>query len=251
MHRTLDAKEAVDTFLETRQKHLESPAIFHARISTHGTNTVENCHPFVVGGDKRVVLAHNGILPCEPGPFDDRSDTRYFAEEVLPANGGIQSLIEHRQEWEHWMGWQNKVVVIASTSTGGDMAILNRHQGYWNDGLWWSNRSYMPVSQRWSGSYTYKAPKGDTRWPKCDICEQACENVTTVEDTDLCLDCLRTFAPEAYWPTSPLQPCDGCDDMLPRVALSQHKGELLCLACHPTYWDQDTRRAASTFGIAL
>src|ERR1035437_3398377 len=85
--RDMDPKRAVDRFLRERAKYPEGPALFHARMSTHGLPDAHSCHPFRGGGDKRVILAHNGIFPVGMAPKDPRSDTRLFAESILPAMG--------------------------------------------------------------------------------------------------------------------------------------------------------------------
>lgn len=67
-------------------------ALFHWRISTHGTTSIDNCHPFNVGNDDQTVLGHNGILPITMPIHDKRSDTKLFAEYVLPKLGGVTAL---------------------------------------------------------------------------------------------------------------------------------------------------------------
>lgn len=230
----MKADEAIDSFLWERAKRLQFPALFHARISTHGVNTVENCHPFRIGKAKHVAIAHNGILPCEPGPFDIRSDSRFFAEDILPAQGGFMSLISDRVEWERWMGWQNKIVAIGSVRGTPSMVILNRIMGDFDEGIWWSNRSYKRVATyRTTSWYT-----GTSRWPQCEVCGTKCESVTTVEDVDLCTDCHKMLDPESYWPTREACECEGCGDLLPKDALTLHRNEMLCSACLPITWEQ-------------
>ena len=63
VHRGMDAHEVIDAFANARGQHPSGPALFHSRLATHGDTTVDNCHPFPVGGDDRTVIAHNGILP--------------------------------------------------------------------------------------------------------------------------------------------------------------------------------------------
>ncbi|MFE7803032.1 hypothetical protein [Nocardia sp. NPDC057440] len=65
---------------------------------------MENCHPFVVGGDPRTVLAHNGIL-AHPSSGDPRSDRRIAAEDLLPRRpfGSLDSWAGH-ERLERWLG---------------------------------------------------------------------------------------------------------------------------------------------------
>ena len=150
--KTMDPNEGIQSFLGLRTR-ASGPALFHARLATHGVRGVENCHPFGVGGRGDVVLAHNGILPVEPPPFDWRSDSAYFAEEMLAKwlptldqEGGMDA-------WAQWMGPANKVVVLSTASVlASPVYILNEGEGVWDDGIWWSNtgyRSFPAVVDRW------------------------------------------------------------------------------------------------------
>lgn len=90
--RTMNADTSINRFIEMRTKYPEGYAMWHARLATHGSTTVDNCHPFKVGHDERTYLAHNGILPIIEPQGDLRSDTRIFAEDLLPAIGGVSAL---------------------------------------------------------------------------------------------------------------------------------------------------------------
>lgn len=84
--KSLDLAEALESFVAARERHPAGPALFHSRWATHGSVNLPNVHPFVVGGSELTVVAHNGILPTEahPAKGDDRSDSRKFADEILP-----------------------------------------------------------------------------------------------------------------------------------------------------------------------
>ena len=88
----MDATTNILRFIELRTQYPQGYAMWHARYATHGAKTVDNCHPFQVGHDARTYLAHNGILDVHIPKTDDRSDTRVFAEELLPAIGGVTAL---------------------------------------------------------------------------------------------------------------------------------------------------------------
>jgi len=157
--RTMNADTSINRFLQMRALHPEGYALWHARFATHGTTSVENCHPFRVGGDRKTYLAHNGILPIIEPQGDDRSDTRIFAEDLLPAIGGVASLDNPQV--------QN---LIEDFTTGSKICVLTVHpdakfQCYlfhedkgWRDdsNVWWSNDTcYLPKP------YTYS---GDNKW---------------------------------------------------------------------------------------
>jgi predicted glutamine amidotransferase len=65
VQRGLDGEAVIDAFIAARLQHPQGPALFHSRLATHGDTTLDNCHPFTLGGDTRTVLAHNGVLPAE------------------------------------------------------------------------------------------------------------------------------------------------------------------------------------------
>ena len=127
------------------------PAIFHFRITTHGLTDVDNCHPFNVGDDDKTVLAHNGILPIVMPVHETRSDTKIFAEYILPGMGGVTALDnkETFESVEEWASGSKLVVLSVNPSSVYDWYIINESLGHWLDGMWWSNKSYIrytPVS---------------------------------------------------------------------------------------------------------
>lgn len=161
----------IEAFDSVRARHPESYALFHSRITTDGLTNEDNCHPFVVGGDPRTVLAHNGILPAlaRPGKGDNRSDTRILAEDLIPAgNFGHLSTRRARRRLVRWMGserYGNKVAILTTDPSYGKRAyLLNEQLGEWSEGIWYSNSGYLPYTYRassWSSSYGYGGAFGD------------------------------------------------------------------------------------------
>lgn len=197
VRRGMDAIDMIETFDALRREHPHGPALFHSRFTTHGATTVDNCHPFPVGGDPRTVLAHNGVLPAEvqPGKDDPRSDTRITAEEFIPAFGSLRSQ-RTRQRLQRWMSPANKVVILTVDRRFTQQAyILNEQSGMWDGDVWYSNDAYLPMEQlEWEPS-----PHGQrSDWPwwmdvslgHCPVCEAI---INTAEDTcpncGCCLDC--------------------------------------------------------------
>jgi len=171
--RGMNHNDVIDRFLTTREKHINGWAMFHARMTTHGETVKENCHPFRVGGSPDTILAHNGILSNVKIPAGDkRSDTRVFAEDLLPARLNI---LDHKKKFkklEKWAGGSKIAVFTTDRRLNKAMYIINEKLGSWDDdGLWWSNSSYKqsyyitPTYGR-TGSWvpSYDIAKGDGKY---------------------------------------------------------------------------------------
>lgn len=160
VQRGMNADAMVEQFRTCRQQHPDGPALFHSRFSTHGESTIDNCHPFPIGGDSRTVLAHNGILPREvqPQEKDPRSDTRITAEQFLPAFGSLRSR-QARLRFQRWMRPHNKIVILTVDRRFKQRAyILNERSGIWENNIWYSNDGYQPPPPgRWE-------PSAHPRW---------------------------------------------------------------------------------------
>lgn len=128
-----------------RKSHA-GPALFHFRITTHGKTDLTNCHPFRVGGDDLSVLGHNGMLPIEMPVSDDRSDTHLFAQYVLPQMGGVPALDDDAtfEQVSQWSRGSKMVILSANPLAQYDWYIVNEKEGHWDQGMWWSNYSYVP-----------------------------------------------------------------------------------------------------------
>ena len=150
---SMNFQETMNKFLDMRTKHT-GPALFHFRWATHGSETVDNCHPFLLGNDPNTVVAHNGILPVSILKGDERSDTRVFAQDIMPAVGGITSLDndEYHKQLSEWAKGNKLVFLTNNDDALYDFYIVNEHLGHWDEDMWWSNYSYEAVTT------TYKYP---------------------------------------------------------------------------------------------
>ena len=161
VRRSLSTEGMIDEFLVARKRHLNQPAMFHARNATGDSPvTLENVQPIRV--TSRYSVAHNGYLfQHEKG----KSDSRIFAEEILPrynlSDPGSRALLEQR------MG-PNKAVILSS----GVAVILNAHLGISSpDGTWHSNRDYLGISHLRDGLCPQCHAETDLK-PVCEPCEE-------------------------------------------------------------------------------
>lgn len=152
----LSGAAMVEAFAGDRARHPEGPALFHSRMATHGAEDKGNCHPFYVDGDRRTVIAHNGILPkdVQPRNGDRRSDTAILAAGMAGRFGSLRKP-QVRAAVKLWMGGYNKIVILSvNRRFGGNAFILNEEAGIWTpEGIWYSNDGYRLTGDRWSYSY--------------------------------------------------------------------------------------------------
>jgi hypothetical protein len=187
--KSLSAEEALDTFITAREAHPEGHALFHSRWATHGGINTDNVHPFYVGGSQTTVVAHNGILPSKahPSKGDPRSDTRKFADEILPRQYRRLNRKGVRHALSQWIGAGNKLVILTVDDRYKRNAfIINEQRGNWDaTGIWHSNYDYLDARSWGQASYTtgtlgYTStwvpslkPAGSCKpslWEPCDIC---------------------------------------------------------------------------------
>jgi glutamine amidotransferase len=162
--RGMSAKKVIKQFLEVRKEFPDNYAMFHARYATHGVKNEDNCHPFKVPYDATFApdtyLAHNGVLDINISAGDRRSDTRIFAEDTLPAMGGVTAL-DDDHVWAMVSKWAlgSKIVIFTLDPNAKETCyIINESAGHWdNEGMWWSNSTYKQ-----SGWSTYLGTPSDT-----------------------------------------------------------------------------------------
>ena len=199
--RGMSAKKVISEFLSVRKQYPQSYAMFHARFATHGVKNEENCHPFQVGSSTQTYLAHNGILDVEIHATDRRSDTRVFAEDVLPAMGGVSAL-DDDNVWRILSKWAmgSKIAVLTlDQHAKANCYIINEASGHWDSaGVWWSNTTYKEDS--WSKYYSL--PHADpsvsildteTECPSCGALLLEDGNPYYCEFCMVCYDCFGTY----------------------------------------------------------
>lgn len=154
---SMDGDVTIAKYVEAVERDPECWSMFHARFSTHGTETVDNVHPFRVGGSKKTVLAHNGILPVDVPRGSKRSDTRIFAESILP-NMGL-GVLDSKSEYaalERWCAGSKLAIFSIDPRLNNNVYIVNEELGHWKDGTWWSNNGYSFCWSRFGDGYSFK-----------------------------------------------------------------------------------------------
>jgi hypothetical protein len=220
IRRGMHAEQMIEAFTAARRARPHGPALFHSRFGTHGRTSLGNCHPFLVGGDARTVIAHNGVLPAsvQPQRGDPRSDTRIAAEEYLPACGPLR-LRRTRLRLQRWMGTDNKIVILTVDRRSTRRAyILNEDAGIWDDGIWYSNTGYRPPlrpeavsARRWESGLLWgceggSAPQGEQCWycgastvdGYCPMCRWCADCEQSAEDCQ----CYAPAAGSIGWTTA-------------------------------------------------
>ena len=184
VERTMNPDEAVNKFLELRGKYPEGYAMWHARLATHGSQTIANCHPFPVGHDTQTYLAHNGILPVLEDNTD-RSDTRIFAEDILHDMGGVKAL-DNEQLYniiEDFTSGSKVCVLTVDPRAEYQCYLIHEEKGKKDEsGVWWSNDSCYLTS--WASKPSVLKPYGSYDGYYDEI-EVECFNCKSVNTEDM------------------------------------------------------------------
>lgn len=211
MGRHLSADEALTKFALARKKY-RGPAIFHSRYMTHGRVSVENTHPFMVGGSHQTVLAHNGILPKAAHPVgqDGRSDTRKFADEILPRQFAKLDKRSVQKSLAKWCGAGNKLVILTVDPKYQSTAyIVNQAAGEWDSktGIWHSNADYRAPFGRWT-KFTSKTTKSESA--TANVAKSAEESAAVFSGTTRMCDLCGMGAINRMGYCTACESCDYC-----------------------------------------
>ena len=211
VERTMNADTSINRFLDMRGKYPEGYAMWHARYATHGSMTVDNCHPFQVGvGNNLTYLAHNGILPIIEPKGDDRSDTRIFAEDLLPAIGGVTALDNPQVSnlIEDFTGGSKVCILTVDPRAEYQCYLYHSEKGSKDEsGVWWSNdscyldtytrgswKSVNPLDFGLSGSST----KVGLDYAVCNVCDTYTDTNMLEWDESFCVTCGSCYECDSY-----------------------------------------------------
>ena len=207
VERTMNADTSIARFIKMRGIYPEGYAMWHARFATHGSTTVDNCHPFQVGNDSKTYLAHNGILPIIEPTGDTRSDTRIFAEDLLPSIGGVASLdnLQVQNLIEDFTSGSKVCVLTVHPDAKYQCYLFHEEKGWRDDSnVWWSNDScYLPKPYSYTSDYGNKwystkpldflsTTKDDGIFYECEVCELVIDDEQLLEaglGDDYCPQC--------------------------------------------------------------
>ena len=215
VERTMNADTSINRFITMRGMYPEGYAMWHARFATHGSTTVDNCHPFKVGKDSHTYLAHNGILPIVEPHGDTRSDTRIFAEDLLPAIGGVASLDNPQvvNLIEDFTSGSKVCVLTVHPDAKYQCYLFHEEKGWRDDsGVWWSNDTcHLPKPYEYGGDHKWYSKKpldflttkkdAELVFYECRVCELAIEEDELWQSnlgTDYCPQCGSCYQCDAY-----------------------------------------------------
>lgn len=235
--RTMNADECISKFLEDRAKYPEGYAIWHARFATHGSNTLENCHPFMVGKDERSYLAHNGILSVIEDNKDDMSDTRIFAQDLLPFIGGVRSL-DNNQVWnmlEDFTTGSKIAILTVNPSAKHELYLLHEEKGMLDEsGVWWSNDTCYLTS--WQSAYNNTLAK-----PYSNPYQ------TTFDEEETFLECTVCEAVFEYWEAMKTGTDSWCNVCGSCFECKSYKSACMCYVPSKSY-DYRTKEGVPSWG---
>jgi glutamine amidotransferase len=186
--KSMDATTAIEGFARAYAR-ATGPALFHSRWATHGETNVSNVHPFPVRKIKDTYVAHNGILPAEafPEKGDRRSDTRIFADEILPQRFRHLDSDRTRDRLGDWLGGNKIAVLTTNRKYRRNLYVFGLERGTWADGVWYSNDDFEGYAHRWLGRFG--ATNHEWLGEVCNYCDQRtidqwgyCESCATCQD---------------------------------------------------------------------
>ena len=198
--------------------------IAHTRWATHGKTDISNCHPFRMGRDNLTYLGHNGILSVLEDDKDHRSDTRIFAEDILPSIGGISALDNPKifNLVEGFSVGSKLAFMTLDDSAEHDIYMVNERLGFTDvSGIWWSNRTCYLTPKYSYGGYLDMGLSLDKSCADDNSFGYTCMMCETVQEVKISDD-----AEAEYFCTA----CQSCLDC------GMYKTECMCYTPAHAYW---------------
>lgn len=150
--KTLDYNKFIESYkyVSKNYDYMDSSMFIHARIKTHGSERLENCHGWRENG---LIFAHNGILSIRNR--NDMTDSETFFRDIFSPAYKVGG----------WKLGEKTIEAIIGTSKFvfmDDKGSIHHYGDYIEDnGLLYSNRTFIP------SGFGYRRP---TRRKNCTIC---------------------------------------------------------------------------------
>lgn len=204
-YKTMDAYAIIDFYKKFIAKHNPKTTglVFHARIATHGSKNIKNCHCWISDG---LSFAHNGIL--DVANRGDMTDSETFFQDIfLPIYRSC--------------GWDGARKAINACIGYSKFAFINGKGETWGfgnfkecDGNYYSNDSHKSWEEKYPafktyayrGKYYNNSPSQPS-WEKPvvnlkdeeDLDDKALATTTTVRkvEDEAVYDYLKKYYPEA------------------------------------------------------
>lgn len=128
-------KEFLESYNKDVVAHADSPFLIHFRITSMGSTTEENTHPFKIDDG---LLIHNGTLTGTGAVYGNGpSDTARFAE-MFKSDLSFDFIAKHKAAWDAAVTGSKLCILYKDAR----YQIINEKDGRWEDGVWYSNTSY-------------------------------------------------------------------------------------------------------------
>lgn len=130
-------KDFLDAYTQAVATYSTSTFLVHFRIRSMGDKDPNNTHPYVCDSG---AMIHNGTISGTGADYGKGpSDTAKFVERYNK-DLTLDFLTENSSEINTALG-HNKLAFLFHD---GQHYIANAAHGWWEGGVWYSNRSYMP-----------------------------------------------------------------------------------------------------------
>ena len=172
--------------------------VMHFRITTSGGTSAQNCHPFSISNDEKVLkalnvttdvgVAHNGIIPSYVPKGGTLSDTQLFIKDYL---------YYIKEENENFLTNPSLLFAIEKTVQSklcfldGEGNITTVGKFISEDNYLFSNETYLDMTdlyKSWNTSYYYNDSPLDDEYDLSGECDRPLELDTFLD----VLDCLYT-----------------------------------------------------------
>jgi glutamine amidotransferase len=197
--KSMSDKDAIAGFRDAYAS-ATGPALFHSRWATHGSKTLANVHPFPVRKLEDTYVAHNGILPeaAHPRGADLRSDTRIFADDILPIRYKRLDNPNVRRNLSQWLKGNKIAVLTTNPRFSRNLYLFGLEMGEWLDGVWYSNGDHSGWARYFSRHYQpaedeeclWCHARNVNAWAICETCG-TCQDCFEPQDTCQCFSPIR------------------------------------------------------------